>query len=192
MTSLVIDTSALVKYVLPEQDSSVAEKLVTFHRAGTVTLLAPEYLLVESANVLWKHLVRRNILPEEAMESFRTLRELGVRLVPDVELLEDALAFAADNGITVYDSLFCALAVRENVQLITSDGPLVTRMTGTGVQATLLSEWEDSCRALVPNQRFAMRMWGLGRRNQGHGQWLCIVSLGPASAYGGHHQLSQQ
>lgn len=145
MTSLVIDTSALVKYVLPEQDSSVAEKLVTFHRAGTVTLLAPEYLLVESANVLWKHLVRRNILPEEAMESFRTLRELGVRLVPDVELLEDALAFAADNGITVYDSLFCALAVRENVQLITSDGPLVTRMTGTGVQATLLSEWEDSC-----------------------------------------------
>ena len=143
MKPLVIDTSALVKYVLPEQDSSVAEELVALHRAGMITLLAPEYLLVESANVLWKHLGRRDILPEEAMESLRTLKELGIRFASNSELLEDALKLAADNGITVYDALFCALAVRENVPLITSDGPLVRRMTGTGVQATLLPEWGE-------------------------------------------------
>ncbi len=58
MTTHVVDTSALVKYVLPEQDSSVAERLVALHRAGVVDLIAPQYILVESANVLWKQLQR--------------------------------------------------------------------------------------------------------------------------------------
>ena len=40
MTTQAIDTSALVKYVLPEQDSSVAERLVALHRAGVVDLIA--------------------------------------------------------------------------------------------------------------------------------------------------------
>ena len=143
MSSQVIDTSALVKYVLPEQDSSTVEKIVALHYDGTVNLMAPEYVLVESANVLWKHLQRHNIEPEEAVESLRTLRGLGIRLVPDAELLEDALALAAQHGITVYDALFCALTLRENVQFITADYPLVRRMAGTAIQATVLSEWSD-------------------------------------------------
>ena len=144
MTAQVIDTSALVKYVLPEPDSSVVENLVALHHAGTVNLMAPEYILVESANVLWKHLQRGNIEPEDAAASLRTLRDLGIRLIPNAELLEDALTLAAEHGITVYDSLFCALADRENVQLITADNPLVRRLTGTGIQATTLSQWNDA------------------------------------------------
>ena len=144
MTPKVIDTGALVKYVLPEQHSPVTEKLVALHRVGTINLIAPEYILVESANVLWKRLERHNILLEDAVESLRAIRDLGVRLVSNAELLDDALTLAADSGITVYDSLFCALAARENAQLITSDSPLVRRMTGTRVHATLLSEFRDA------------------------------------------------
>ena len=106
-----------------------------------VNLIAPEYILVESANVLWKHLQRHNVRPEEAVTLFRALRDLGIRLVSNGDLLEDALILAADNGITVYDALFCALAVRENLPLITSDNALVRRLTGTDVQVALLSEW---------------------------------------------------
>jgi len=141
LTAQVIDTSALVKYVLPEQDSSVVDGIVASHHAGTINLTAPEYVLVESANVLWKHLQRGNIQPEDAAGSLQTLRGLGIRLIPNAELLEDALTLAAQHGITVYDSLLCALAVRENVQLITADNPLVRRLTGTGIQATMLSQW---------------------------------------------------
>lgn len=144
MTSQVIDTSALVKYVLPEEDSPVAEKLVAYHRAGIANLMAPAYILVESANVLWKQIQRHNVQPEDAVPSLRALRSLGIRLVPDADLLEGALMLAADNGITVYDALFCALATRENVQLITSDNALVRRLTGTDIQATMLSEWNGS------------------------------------------------
>ena len=141
MTSQVIDTSALVKYVLPEEDSPVAEKLVAYHRAGIANLMAPAYILVESANVLWKHIQRGNARPEDAVPSLRALRSLGIRLVPDADLLEGALMLAADNGISVYDALFCALAARESVQLITADNALVRRLTGTDIQATMLSEW---------------------------------------------------
>lgn len=144
MTSHVIDTSALVKYVLPEVDSPVVEKLVTFHRACLASLMAPEYVLVESANVLWKHIQRHNLRPQDAVPSLRALRELGIRLIPDADLLEDALILGSDNGITVYDALFCALAARENVQLITSDSALVRRLSGTEIRATMLSEWNGS------------------------------------------------
>ena len=141
MTTHVVDTSALVKYVLPEQDSSVAERLIALHRTGVVDLIASQYILVESANVLWKQLQRRNLLSEEAAASFAALRNLSIRLVPDAELVESALTIAADNGITVYGALFCALAVRESVPLITSDHALVRRVAGSGVHATLLSDW---------------------------------------------------
>lgn len=143
MTSQVIDTSALVKYVLPEDGSAVVEKLVASHHSGVVNLIAPEYVLVESANVLWKHLQRHNVRREEAEASFRALRDLGIHLVPNVVLLDDALILAADNSITVYDALFCALAVRENVPLITADSALVRHLAGTVVQATMISDWND-------------------------------------------------
>ena len=143
MTSQVIDTSALVKYVLPEEDSPVAEKLVAFHRAGIANLMAPAYILVESANVLWKHIQRHNVQREDAVQSLRELRGSGIRLVPDADLLEDALILAADHDITVYDALFCALAARESVELITSDSALIRRLTGIGIQAATLSEWND-------------------------------------------------
>ena len=93
MTSQVIDTSALVKYVLPEEDSPVVEKLVAYHRAGIANLMAPAYILVESANVLWKQIQRQNVQPEDAVPSLRALRNLGIRLVPDADLLEDALLY---------------------------------------------------------------------------------------------------
>ena len=85
-----------------------------------------------------------NLQPEDAIPSLRTLRHLGIRLLPDTDLWEDALMLAADHGITVYDALFCALTARENVQLITSDNPLVRRLAGTDIQATVLSEWNGS------------------------------------------------
>ena len=141
MTSHVIDASALVKYVLPEQESAIVEHLVELHHGGVVDLAAPEYLLVECANVLWKHLQRNNVQIEDAVPSFRVLKELGVHLVPNLDLLDAALLFAQDHDVAVYDALFCVLADRENAPLITSDAALVRRLTGTGVQAVSPSDW---------------------------------------------------
>ena len=65
-------------------------------------------------------------------------------MIPDADLLEDTLILASYTGIAVYDALFCALAIRENVQIITADRALLRRRTGTDVQAVMLSEWNGS------------------------------------------------
>ncbi len=141
MTSHVIDTSALIKYVLPEQESGIVEHLVALHHAGVVDLAAPEYLLVECANVLWKHLQRNNVQIEDAVPSLRVLKELGNHLVPNLDLLDAVLLFAQDHGVAVCDALFGVLAARESALRITSDAALVRRLSGTGIQAVSPSDW---------------------------------------------------
>lgn len=141
MTYQVIDTSALVKYVLPEDHSDVAERLVSLHRIFTIQLIAPDYILIECANVLWKHVRRNNIRIEDAVSGLRSLQNLHIRLVPQSELLEEALLLAAEINITVYDALFCVLARRENAPLITNDRPLVNRLAGTGIRGLALADW---------------------------------------------------
>ena len=141
MTSHAIDTSALIKYVLPEQESGIVEHVVALHHGGVVDLAAPEYLLVECANVLWKHLQRNNVQIEDAVPSFRELKELGNHLVPNLDLLDATLLFAQDHGVAVYHALFGVLAARESAPRITSDAALVRRRSGTGIQAVSPSDW---------------------------------------------------
>ena len=61
MNTGVIDTSALVKFVLPEEHSDKVRRLIVLHQSSAVKLLASDYILVESANVLWKHARRNNL-----------------------------------------------------------------------------------------------------------------------------------
>ena len=140
MKTGVIDTSALVKFVLPEDHSDVVRSLVARHRTSGLTLLAPDYILVESANVLWKYVQRDTLLADQARLALKVLEQTGVILVPHTQLLEDAMRFAMAVSITVYDALFAVLALRENAPLITADYPLVTRLSDTGVQTITLDQ----------------------------------------------------
>lgn len=121
--------------------SSIVENIVALHHARTVHLAAPEYLLVESANVLWKHLQRNNVQIEHVIPSLRILRDLDVRFIPDIDLLEGALEFGANLNIAVYDALFCVLAERENVPLITADAALLRRLSGSSIRAIAPTQW---------------------------------------------------
>ncbi len=75
------------------------------------------------------------------MPAFHELQNLKVHLVPQSELLEQALLFAASANIAVYDALFRVLSRREDAPLIAADAPLVNRLAGTGVRAFALAEW---------------------------------------------------
>ena len=141
MNFYTIDTSALVKFVLPEDYSDVVRGIVSLHLASDIQLIAPDYLLVECANVLWQRVQRGSLDIDDLAPAFRALQEVGVRLFPHSELLEEALLFASNAGIAVYDALFCVLARREDAPLITADRPLVNRLAGSGIRALTLAEW---------------------------------------------------
>lgn len=140
MKAAVIDTSALVKYILPEDYSDIVRRIIGQHRSSLLELTAPEYILTESANVLWKSVVRDNLQPDEAVRALRLLRQTGIVLVPESQLLDDALRFASHVGIAVYDALFCVLAQRQWVPLITADLPLVSRLQSSPIQVLTLDQ----------------------------------------------------
>ena len=140
MTTGVIDTSALIKFVLPEDYSDVVRNLIERHLSSTLEFSAPEYILVEAANVLWKRVSRNDLLPGEAAQALQELRQVGLTLIPESQLLDDALLFAAEANITVYDALFCVLAQRQQVPLITADLPLARRLRNSPIQALTLDQ----------------------------------------------------
>lgn len=141
MTICVIDTNVLVKRVIPEDYSDIAVSILEQHRRGVIRLIAPDYILTECANVIWKHARRRGMNSSDLAASLRVLQNLHIPLTPQGELLEDALLFAAAADIAVYDALFCVLARREDAELITADLPLINRLAGSGLRVRALREW---------------------------------------------------
>ena len=136
-----IDASALVKLVVPETDSEVMHHLAVSFRAGQIHLLAPDFILVECANVLWKY-ARQTETPEaEVHEAFQVIRRLGVEHVSQGLLLDGALTLALEHNQPIYDALYLALARRENAPLITADERLVNTVAAQGLSLVLLKEW---------------------------------------------------
>lgn len=140
MTTGVIDTSALIKFVLPEDHSDTARNLIEQHISSVLELSAPEYILVEAANVLWKRVSRNDLLIGEAAQALHELRRVDLVLIPESQLLDDALLLAAEINIAVYDALFCVLAQRQQAPLITADLPLVRRLGSSSIQALTLDQ----------------------------------------------------
>jgi predicted nucleic acid-binding protein len=115
--NIVVDASVAVKWVIPEVLSDQAESL----RGRTDRLLAPDLLLPEAANALWKKLGRREITAREAAQALDLLMAGGLDLRPSGPLLRRALALARRLRHPVYDCLYLALAQVEGATLITAD-----------------------------------------------------------------------
>lgn len=94
MMRYVLDASALVKLVVPEDDSDKMQTLAALHRAGTINLLAPDFALTECANVLGRYARRTGTPHEEMHEAFRILCQVEIEEVPHRRLLEEALTLA--------------------------------------------------------------------------------------------------
>ncbi len=71
--------------------------------------------------VLLKQVQRSLLRREEAEGLFEDLLRLPLRSVPASELSAHALALALDQGLSMYDSAYLALAQRSGAALITAD-----------------------------------------------------------------------
>lgn len=113
----VLDASAAVRLILADLAAAdLAERV-----GGAALVLAPELMLTELANTLWK-LQRADRLNDlDPQELLAEARELVDRLEPDRHLQAEALALACHLNHPVYDCLYLALARREAASLISSD-----------------------------------------------------------------------
>ena len=69
MNTLVIDASIAIKWVVEEPGTAAALSLLEKAR-----LIAPELLLAECANILWKKVRGKELTPEEALLAARLLQ----------------------------------------------------------------------------------------------------------------------
>ena len=112
-----VDASVVVKWYVSEKYSEEA-RLLLGHR---LERFAPDFLLVELANIFWKKARLGEIGdPQPYFQELRRVRE-AVVLSPSADLIERAAQIAAQIDHPVYDCLYIARAEATDSTLITAD-----------------------------------------------------------------------
>jgi len=121
----VIDTSALIRLFIPDgsvhPEAEAALRRVVF---GADTVLAPQLLLAEVANVLLRKQRRGELAPDELRELLAAVEGLPIRYCDHAALLIPATGLALAQGLTAYDALYLALAEQYEARLMTCDEDL--------------------------------------------------------------------
>lgn len=125
---LVVDASVAIKWYIPEAGSAAAVMVLE----GEAALHAPDLLVAELGNILWKKVRRGELAADEAEEiADRFVAACPVTLRPSSPLLRPALELATAFDRTVYDSLYLAVALAEDAVLITADEHLYNALQAT-------------------------------------------------------------
>ena len=136
---IVIDTSALCKFLLKEEGwREVVPYLQPERDAHAV-----EMLLTECANVIWKNVrIYRNFGREDGENLLGALELLVDKEVITIEenrkYLRRAFELSVEYGIAVYDALFIAQAEALHATLVTCDEKQGKIAEKIGVKVTLL------------------------------------------------------
>ena len=112
----VVDSSSLVKFFSKEEGW---EKVTQIIKEGVITL---DLSIKEVANALWKKILIGEINEDLAIKIlYDLLKGETIIIVNQDEYLIEAFKIANRNKITIYDSLFIALAKSKDLELVTSD-----------------------------------------------------------------------
>jgi len=130
VNTLLIDASIAVKWVVEE--TGTARALTLRQKAR---LIAPELLVAECANILWKKVQRKELSPEEALLAARLLQGAEVELLPTRSLLGAATRLAIELEHPAYDCLYLASAIENDCPLVTADERFARRLAQTGRRA---------------------------------------------------------
>lgn len=124
MKACVVDASVVAAAFFQEEQAESAQALL----AGKRVLHAPDLILAEVANVIWKRCGRGEIGEDEACQMMADVLRLPLCITPCANLVEAALELAIRTRRTVYDCLYLALAVRTRSVMYTSDKRLANAL----------------------------------------------------------------
>lgn len=124
---LIVDASVALKWFIPEPDSAQAFALL----AEGAEIIAPDLILVETSNALWKRRRLGHLTPDQYHAAVKMLPGKFDALLPHTGLIVEAARIAFDLDHPVYDCLYLALAEREDGVLVTADARLAERVKRT-------------------------------------------------------------
>lgn len=115
--SFVVDASVAVKWIVPEEQSELAEDLVT----GGGSLHAPAFIFIEIANALWKKMRLGGLEEDQAAVRLVRARRAPLILWQGEEPLPATLALAKELDHAIYDCAYLALALELDAVYVTAD-----------------------------------------------------------------------
>ena len=127
----VVDASIAFKFVFAEDDTEKARDL---HRAAA-EVIAPDLVLAEVGNALWRQHRRGWVTGEEIALLLRQLPLLFAELTPLPELFDAAGLISRELDHPIYDCFYVALAAQRSDLLVTADKRLLAK--------TRNSPWAD-------------------------------------------------
>jgi predicted nucleic acid-binding protein len=123
VSTLVIDASIAVKWVIEETGTEAALSL-----RRRAKLIAPELLVAECANILWKKVRRKELSRDEAHLGARLLQSADLELLPTRSLLEAAVLIAIELDHPAYDCVYVALAAANDCRFVSADERLLRKV----------------------------------------------------------------
>ena len=134
-----IDASVVIKWFVPEVHGDAARRWLD----SPHEYVAPDLLFPEAGNAIWKKVRRGELTVEEGRRLAVDLSSVAVESISMRDLLPDAHALALSSGLTVYDAMYVALAVRLKTQVITADDRLTRALAAYPMAAGYVRGVED-------------------------------------------------
>lgn len=141
MSDIVVDSSVVAKWVVPEPDSVQAWRVVTETGAAGGRLIVLDLAFPEVVNVIWKKHRQKLVMLQKAREFLDDLWRLPVHVKSAAQLLDQAFNIAVKYDRAVYDALFVALVQDLGVKGVTADEPLYNATHADYPQIVLLRNW---------------------------------------------------
>jgi predicted nucleic acid-binding protein len=116
MTRLVVDSSVVIKWSVPEVHSADALRYLD----PDLDRDAPDLLLAEISNILWKKVGRSEFTGDEAERIAVDLAQADITIHPMGPLFGRALQIALETGRSAYDSMYLALAEALSTRVVTA------------------------------------------------------------------------
>jgi predicted nucleic acid-binding protein len=134
VTRAVVDASVAVKWVTAERFATNALRVIECYE-----LASPALVYAEVGNALAKKEAVGDIDPGEAVRKMREITRADIDTIPNEYLAAEAVRLALEMGHPVYDCFYLALAMAEEIPLITADGEFVARARRVGLAERVVS-----------------------------------------------------
>lgn len=118
----VVDTSALIRLFIP--DGPLPDGFEEFLRGverGPNKAIAPELVVAEAANVVHKKQQSGELTDNESDQLLSELLAIPIRLFPHRPIISRAFELAREHHLTVYDTLYLALAEEHGAVIFSAD-----------------------------------------------------------------------
>ncbi|MEM2896819.1 MAG: type II toxin-antitoxin system VapC family toxin [Candidatus Bathyarchaeia archaeon] len=140
---IVIDASVVAKWLIPEEDSDKALKVLQEYVNGKVEIYSPDLLVYEVANVMR---YRPDIDDETLATNIESLFNLQLNLIPpSSDVISEAITRAKALNLSMYDACYVVIAETLATNLITADAKLYERCKESGL-AFLLKDLDERWR----------------------------------------------